>query len=135
MRKDDSAPQIVLSNDPGAGAEFLFTVPAGQKWILKSVSVQLVETVQTPWPSLVLDDGTNIYFKSLAGTAAMAATNTSQISWFEGATLIGGAADTTRQGTLPFAMVLLAGHRIRSVTAGIGANCDYGIAYASVEKI
>ena len=128
-------PAVTATANPGAGAEVSFTVPAGEVWRIISVSVLPVFATQTPWPALVVDDGTNIYFKSLCGTAVLTAGVSPQCSWFEAATLAGGATDTTRQGTLPGDFVVPGGHKIRTVTAGIGANCDYPAAYIAYEKL
>ena len=130
-----AVPAVTATTNPGAGVECSITVPAGERWLIRSASVTPVFATQTPWPAIVIDDGTNIYFKSLCGTIALNAGVSPQCSWFGGATLAGGAADTTRQGALPEDIIVPEGHRIRTVTAGIGANCDYGPMYLLVEKL
>lgn len=99
-----------------------------KSWYLFSVSVQLVQgATQTPFPSLVIDDGANTLFQAFAGTAALSAATTSQYTWAPNLTPIGGAAATAAQGPLPANLVLPSGFRIRTVTTGIGANTDYGV--------
>jgi hypothetical protein len=98
-----------------------------KSWVLFGVSVQLVQGItQTPFPSLVIDDGANILFQAFAGTAALSASTTSQYTWAPNLTAVGGAAATAATGPLPFGIVLPSGYRIRTVTTGIGANTDYG---------
>jgi hypothetical protein len=122
---------VTITANPAANNEFTTTVPVREVWLLQSVSVQLVETVQTPWPSLTITPpapNNAIVFQSLAGTVAMQASLTAQITWAQGVPTLGGAADTVRTGTLPGELYLGPGTVIASVTAGIGANCDYGSA-------
>lgn len=98
-----------------------------KSWMLLGVSVQLVQgATQTPFPSLVIDDGANIVFQAFAGTAALSAATTSQYSWGPNLPAVGGAAATAATGPLPFGLVLPSGYRIRTITTGIGANTDYG---------
>lgn len=128
----------VSGANPGAGAECSITVPAGERWLLKSVSVTLVQgATQTPWPVLIIDDGTNTLWSAYSGTAAQAINTTAQHSWGAGSpTGIQGATTAVQaQGPIPLDMILEAGARIRTLTTGIGANSDYGIPWASVIKL
>lgn len=118
----------VAGANPAANTEISDTVPAGTYWLLRAVSVQLVQGItQTPWPSLVIDDGTNILFQAFAGTAAVSASITTQVTWAPGLTPVGSAASTVTLGPLPEGFILPAGYRIRTITTGIGANTDYGV--------
>lgn len=118
----------VAGANPAANAEVSDAVPAGKAWFLMSVSVQLVQgATQTPFPSLTIDDGANILFQGFAGTAAVSAATTTQVTWAANLPASGAAASTATTGPLPFGLVLLAGYRIRTSTTGIGANTDYGI--------
>lgn len=126
---------VKTTTNPAANTEFSITVPAGESWQLFSVTVNLVETVQTPWPALTIKDSAGtLVFQAQAGTAARAATNTSQITWAAGMPTLGAAADTVVQGTLPEGLIVGSGFVIASLTAGIGANCDYGAASLLVLK-
>ncbi|MGI8514054.1 MAG: hypothetical protein ACR2NT_02755 [Acidimicrobiia bacterium] len=104
------AAEAVTGADPAASAEFSITVPTGERWLLTSVSVPLVQGItQTPWPRLIIDDGTNDLFASHSGTAAQAASTTCQHSWSEGTDPIGPFGATTNviaQGTLPEGFIL-----------------------------
>lgn len=114
--------------DPAAGAEVTDAVPAGKSWYLVAVSVSLVQGLtQTPWPSLVIDDGTNIVFQAFSGTAAMSVSTTTQHSWGIGVPAVGSGASTANTGPLGNGLVLGAGWRIRTSTTGIGANSNYGV--------
>lgn len=132
------AASSVSGANPAANAECLITVPAGERWVLKSVSVSLVQgATQTPWPVLIIDDGTNTLWSAHSGTAAQAFSTTCQHSWGAAApTGIQGATTVVQaQGPIPQDMVLEAGSRIRTLTTGIGANTDYGVPWASVIKL
>lgn len=99
-----------------------------KSWFLFGVSVQLVQGItQTPFPSLIIDDGANVLFQSFAGSAALNASVTSQYTWAPGLAAVGGAAATAAQGPLPSSLILPSGYRIRTSTTGIGANTDYGV--------
>ena len=117
--------KVITTSNPNANTEISQTVTAGKAWEILGCSVALAATVQTPWPSLTITDGTNRYYQSLAGTAALNAGVSAQISWAPGAIALGGAADTVRQGSLPWGLIIPEGHVIATVTTGIGANCDY----------
>lgn len=118
----------VAGANPAANAEISDTVPAGKWWVLISVSVQLVQgATQTPFPSLVIDDGANITYQAFCGTAAVSAATTTQLTWAVNLPSVGAAASTANSGPLPRDFILPAGYRIRTLTTGIGANTDYGV--------
>lgn len=112
------------------GLTFTTTVAGtGPKaWGLMSVSVSLAQgATQTPFPSLVIDDGSNVVFQAFCGTAAITAGTTVQCTWAPGLSPVGGAATTANLGPLPAGLVLQPGYRVRTSTTGIGANTDYGV--------
>jgi hypothetical protein len=124
------------SADPGAGAEFTITVPAGKSWELIAVYVVLVQGItQTPRPILVIDDGTDILAEAPVGVA-VAASTTVAITWGvdlpRDAALVGTTPDARLNCPLPKGLLLGSGYRARSVTLGIGANTNYGVARAAV---
>ena len=117
--------------DPAANAEFTFTVPTGKLWEPISLSVQLVQgATQTPWPYLVIDDGTNTLCQQPGGSAALGVSSTAQYTWARtglgGTASLGATPNINVISALP-EIVLPAGFRIRSNTIGKGANTDYGI--------
>lgn len=96
-------------------------------WLLLGYSVSCVQgATQTPFPSLVVDDGTNIIFQGFCGTAAINASVTAQCSWAPGLIAVGSGASTANTGPLPEGLVLPPGYRVRTLTTGIGANTNYG---------
>lgn len=131
--------ESVTGANPAANAEFTITVPAGERWLLLAVTVAMVQgATQTPWPRITIDDGTNVLFAAHSGTAAQAASTTCQHSWIVGGPAIGPSGVTTAvvaQGALPPGLVLEAGSRIISITAGLGANSDYGAPRATIIKM
>jgi hypothetical protein len=121
----------VTGTNPAAGAEISETVPTGKWWLLKSLSVLLVQGItQTPQPILTLDDGTNVFYEAFGASNAGAASTTARYTWAEGLQLtahIGATTNVHANGSLPPGGILLpAGYRIKTVTVGIGANSDYG---------
>lgn len=119
---------VVTTSDPAANTEISQTVTAGKYWRFLSASVQMVQgATQTPWPSLVFDDGTSVLFQGYSGTAAMSASTTTQHSWAPGNLNLGSAASVVNTGSAPNGFVLGPGYRIRTVTTGIGANSNYGV--------
>lgn len=137
-REQFLATESVSGANPAANAEFSLTVPAGERWLLKSVSVALVQAAtQTPWPNLVIDDGTNVVWSAPSGTAAQAINTTCQHSWGVASpvTIQGATTAVKATGPIPDDLVLEAGWRIRSLTTGLGANSDYGIPWAAVVKL
>ncbi len=134
------AAESVSGADAAANAEAgTITVPAGERWLVKAVSVQCVQgATQTPWPRLVIDDGTNTLLTAHSGTAAQAASTTCQHSWAPGQQSLGPSGATTAcaaQGPLPDGLILEAGSRISTSTVGLGANTNYGKMWALVHKL
>lgn len=130
--------ESVSGANPAAGIECSITVPTGEKWLLLGVSVANVQAgAGSSWPTLIVDDGTNIIWAAKAGTAAQAVSTTCQYSWSPSSPLTIAGATTAVAATGPLAegMVLPAGYRIRTVTVGIGANTDYGVPWAAVIKL
>jgi len=133
------AVESVTAANPAANAEFTFTVPAGERWLVLAVTVSCVQgATQTPHPRLVIDDGTNTLFAAHSGTAAQASSTTCQHSWVAQGPAIGPSGATTAvvaQGSLPQGLILEAGSRMISNTAGLGANTDYGVPRATIVKL
>lgn len=129
----------VTGANPAANAECSITVPAGERWLLLAFTVANVQGgTGTPHPKLQIDDGTNVLFQAHAGTAAQAISTTCQFSWVAGGAAIGPTGLTTAvaaQGGLPEGLVLEAGYKITTVTAGLSATTDYGVPRATVVKL
>lgn len=128
----------VSGADPGAGVEASITVPAGEKWILKSFSLVNVQAgAGSTWPVLQITDGTNVIWQAYAGTAAQAVSTTCRFSWAPACpAIIAGATTAVKAtGPLPVDLVLGAGYVISTVTVGLSASGDYGIPWASVIKL
>lgn len=112
--------------DVAANTEIAETVPAGEYWLLKAVSVSLVQgATQTPRPTLIVDDGTDIIFQGFGATTAQDADVTTRYTWAPGLTLTVGTANTIANAALPSGLVLGPGYRLRTLTGGIGANSNY----------
>lgn len=126
--------QRVPSADPAAGAEVAYTVPAGSTLKLLVVTVQLVQGLtQTPLPTLVIDDGTNIIYQAPGSSDATGqpASTTARYTWAVGLPLtarVGTTPNIYAYAPLPQGLILPTNWRVRTVTAGSGANTDYGVA-------
>ena len=97
-----------------------------KSWLLLSASVSLAQgATQTPNPTLIIDDGSNVVFQSTPLASAINAGVTAQVTWAPGVALSGGGAATVCTIPIPYGLVLPTGYRIRTSTAGIGANTNY----------
>lgn len=137
-RSPNALPQLVTGSNPAANTEFSQTVTTAETWFLLAVTVELVQGLtDTPLPSLVIDDGTTVIALAPGSTAAQAASTTCRYTWAPGLVTSGQVGATTNVrsvGGLPDGLVLQAGWRIRSSTAGLGANSDYGAPVFTVVK-
>lgn len=124
----------VSGADPAANAEVTITVPALTWYVLLAVTVNLVATVQTPLPNLVLTDGTSEFFSAPGASAVSTAGVTSQFTWAPTLSLTAGAALTRNYAPIPVGIILPPGYKITTVTTGLGANCNYGVPVAYVRK-
>lgn len=119
----------IVGVDPAANNEATITVPAGKAWGLFSVSISLAQGLtQTPQPTLFIDDGTTVFEDILGSSAVQAVSTTCKYTWAPGMTQsgqIGAGAAVHSYAPLPDGLVLPAGSRVRTSTAGIGANSDY----------
>src|SRR5262245_17216108 len=122
--------KTITGTNPAANTECSDTVPAGVNWMLISVIVACVQGItQTPQPSLVLNDGTNNFLASVGSTTAQSASTTVTYTWGVGMPLTGLVGSTPTiitTGSLPANLFLKPGYIIKTVTAGIGANTDFG---------
>lgn len=122
-------PKYVLGTDRAAGLEISEAVPVGETWLLQLVAFTLAQGItQTPLPDIVVDDGTgaNIIYQGPCASSAQNASVTAR--YFVGQDLLLGAggAATRINSPLPSGLLLPSGSRIRTLTAGIGANSDFG---------
>jgi hypothetical protein len=115
----------VAGTTPAAGAELSDTVPTGARWELIAIVATLTTSavVANRTPVLLLDDGANVVWR-VGSAQTQAASTTESYSFGQG---------TARSGTNPSAVVdilpnrgaLLAGWRIRTLTAGIDVGDQY----------
>ena len=117
----------VVGDDPAADTEFEVVVGAGKLYKLLAVEVELVQgATQTPLPALVIDDGTTEIWRANGAASAQNASVTATYRWAPGVPISGGGAGTANYGPLLTGFCLSPGWRVRSVTAGKGANSNYG---------
>jgi hypothetical protein len=120
----------VVGTNPAANTELADVVPAGKWWWLLSVTVSCVQAAtQTPQPALIIDDGSINIYTSVGSTTAQSVSTTVQYTWGIGLPLTGLVGATPNiVTTAPLAefFFLGPGFHIKTLTAGIGANTDYG---------
>ena len=116
-------PQQIGITTPGAGTDFVMTVPTNARWEIVGVSMRLTASaaVANRLPRLIIDDGSNTLFEAPA-PAAITAGQAMRVSWGAGA---GGPVvfDSTSPGAysspIPNDIYLPAGFRVLSQTGGL----------------
>jgi hypothetical protein len=118
-----------LGTNPAAGVEISETVPAGASWGLLAATFTNVQAgVGTPQPMLIIDDGTDVLFETLAASAAQAISTTCRYNFAPGlaiSAIIGATTNCHAFAPLPAGLVLDEGWRIRTSTIGMSANSDF----------
>lgn len=117
------------------GAEVVATVPSNTLWRVHEVSASLNSgpAAATRQPALVFDDGAAIYMRSAQRQTQIAA-ETKTYLWAPGMPLETVLFDGIGVAGLPTPSFLQAGHRIRTVTAGIGGTELWEFAKVMVEE-
>ena len=124
----------VLGTNPAAGVEISETVPTNARWKLLSVFARLVtDGAGTPTPGLLIDDGTNTLF-FIRSTSSQAVSVTIDWSWTHGLGVAQIDVGSVRTMPLPIDIILPAGYRITTSTAGIDAGDDWAAPRLLVEE-
>lgn len=128
--------RVIAGTNPAANSESSEVVPAGKWWWVIAFTIQMVQgATQTPLPALQFDDGTSTFGFYPGSTTAMTASTTAQFSWAIGGPLtglIGATPNIQSVGPLGEFIILPPGGHIKTLTAGLGANSDYGAPIYSV---
>jgi hypothetical protein len=121
------------SADPAAGAEISYTLPAGFRYQILSVQATLVTdaTVANRFPALTINDGANDVAAYMAGTA-QTATQTVAYQFAPG--LNSYQASLRTHAPIAADMILKGGNIIKTVTTGIVAGDNWGIARIRVMR-
>jgi hypothetical protein len=124
--------KTIVGTDRAANTEVSETVPTGKLWKLLAVSVQLAQgATQTPLPHLRIKDANgNVLARIPGASSAMAVSTTCRFTWAPGQPLIapvGATTEVAATAPLPSGLLLRANAIIETLTAGIGANSDYGV--------
>jgi hypothetical protein len=121
------------SADPAAGAEISYTLPAGYRYQILSVQATLVTdaTAANRFPVLTINDGTNDVAGFAAGTAQTA---TQTVAYQFGPGIAGYQASLRTHVPTATPLILKAGNIIKTVTAGIVAGDNWGIARICVMR-
>jgi len=126
---------VVTGTDPAAGVEITETVPTGAAWRLLSLGATLVTGIAAParTPTLVLDDGATSYYTGVS-TQASGASTTKRYFWSVNGSELITIAPIDGTGRLPSETVLLAGHRLRTLTDAFAAADNWGAPTLYVEE-
>lgn len=120
--------EAFLGSNPAAGSEISESVPAGRYWEVLAVAFTNVQGgAGTSLPDLVIDDGgSNVQYQAPCASSAQNTGVTARYFVAPGLTLGAGGAATRINSPLPTGLILGPGWRIKTVTAGLSANTDYG---------
>ena len=134
--------------DPAAGAEVADTVPTGARWRLWAVEVVLVTdgTAANRNTAIFIDDAGSTITRRLllTDTTNQTATQTRTHHWSPGTESNTAASTSIVDGAITLlakfpmslqrGILLFAGYNIRTVTTGIVAGDNYGVARYIVEE-
>jgi hypothetical protein len=124
-----------VTSDPAANTQISQTVPTNESWRFISATVTFVTsaTVANRNPSLVFDDGTNVFARMQARNN-ITATNTTVLTW--GCGLISGTDIVLNvlNMSAPCGTRLNAGYKITTATIGMDATDNYGAMTIYYEK-
>lgn len=124
----------VAITQPAAGAEWTVTVPTNLRWrpLAAAAVLTTAAAVANRVPDVQLDDGANVYFVGVPNQSIPAATP-ARVSYAQ--QIPAAAANVTDvMVQLAEAAVLMAGHRISSLTRNIQAADQYSAIFLSVEE-
>jgi hypothetical protein len=118
--------RLVAGTAPAAGAEIAETVPTGARWEFLSLFTTFVTDANAAnrFPTLTLDDGTNVYFRQGSGVV-QTATVTIRRNWMQAVNLTTADNSNNLAITLPRGLHLRAAHVIRTVTNNIQVGDQY----------
>lgn len=126
--------RLVTVAAPGAGADFVVTVPAGRHWKLLGVEASLAASaaVASRSPNGVIDDGAANPFR-IPGNILITATQTIFVNFLQGGAgaSSSGLADII---PLPFGLRMLPGWRFSSITTNLQAGDQWSAVQLIVEE-
>jgi hypothetical protein len=135
QRMTDGAGWIQSSKlaQQGAGQDNTFTVPVGQRWRILSFTAALTTAVAVAnrFVSLLLDDGANVYALIPGGTVQVASLTYTYT--FADSTQNAANINNVFTAPLPSNLIMPAGHRIRTATAGLQGADQWGQVWALVQ--
>lgn len=116
----------ITGTSPAAGAEISESVPTGARWELLAFRTLFTTAaaVANRTNYLTLDDGATEYFR-MQQNATFVASQAWVVGWAQGLALWANQGQPGQLAPLPTGLRLGAGHRIKTVTAGIQAADQY----------
>ncbi len=119
---------------PGAGADFIITVPTNRRWRICSLRAVLVTAaaVANRTTQLNIDDGANFY--AVVGPNQVQAASLTRGYTFASGLLNAVTTATEFQAAMPSNLVLPQGHRLTSTTVNLQAADAWGVQQLLVEE-
>lgn len=132
----DPVLRVVSVADPGAGADFTFTVPGASTWELLALTAQIVTdgTAQNRTPGLRVTDGTDTIMKLPIGVAITTGL-TVQVSWVAGACFTNTTLVGNTLGVAMPRMILPPGFTFGPVTGLLHSGDQWSTCRATVIEV
>ena len=113
--------QLVAVGNPAAGADWVYTVPAGAHQIVRSVSALFTAAVAVAnrFPVLTVDNGIAAVVAEVPATAVIVAATAIQLTWAPGLNQLN--VNSVQTMGSPIELRALGGWRVKTVTSGIQA--------------
>lgn len=126
--------RLITGTNPAAGVEISETVPTGARWRIISFRFTFLTdaTVANRQPRIALDDGTSIYYRQANSTVHGASLSFSYNALGSSAGNMATGADLSL--ILPLLHILMAGHKITTVTALLQAGDNFDAPSYVVEE-
>jgi hypothetical protein len=124
----------IAGTDPAAGVEISETVPTNARWRPLSVWFALTTSavVANRTPRIVLDDGTTEYYR--AGSGVQQTASGTLVYQASSAPISAGTGGGSNMFGLPFGLIMLGGHRIRTSTVALDVGDNYASPQLLVEE-
>jgi hypothetical protein len=120
--------------NPGPGTDFTITVPAGENWIMRSLTLTFTTSaaVSNRVNALqAVDSGGNVMARSISPQTLPASVN-STLSWFNGGN--GSTGGFASDLPWPYELRLQPGWKIQTFTVGIQGADQYSAVVLAVER-
>lgn len=127
--------RVIGGTQPAHGAEILETVPASARWQIHSFAADFTTSavVNNRVPDLLCDNGVSNISRNPLG-ALLTAGNIWRVFWTPGSTPQYSGTTSAVVNTIPIGLKLLAGDRLRTLTANLDVNDQWAQPIYTVEE-